>query len=177
MDAADKARRLEQELEDDPEDRDDVLLEAADAWRSAGDPNRAIQLLTEAIGGENTDRARVVLAEVLFGLGREDEARAQLDALRKSWPESADLLDEVAMLLDHRGELEEALTWYELALARLEDDDERATSYISVGRRRVRRKLGLPEDDLDAAVEHLERQMDDFVRKAIAKVARPDQPR
>jgi tetratricopeptide (TPR) repeat protein len=135
-----------------------------------------MELLTEAIGGESTNSARVALAEVLFGLNRVDEARVELDALRKSWPDSPDLLDDVATLLERRGELEEALTWYNLAIARLEDDDERADSYISVGRRRVRRKLGLPEDDLDAAVEHLERHLEETVRQVKAKMAAPPDP-
>jgi tetratricopeptide (TPR) repeat protein len=176
MDAADEARRLEQELEDDPEDRDDVLLEAADAWRRAGNPGRAIKLLDEAIGGENTDRARVALAEILFRLGREDEARAQLDALRKSWPESPEVLDAVAFLLEKRGELEEALVWYDLAIARLDPDDR--ADVIAADRRGVRQRLGLPEDELDVEVEPLARRLEEALQRGLAEInARRDPPR
>jgi tetratricopeptide (TPR) repeat protein len=175
MDAAEKARRREAELEDDPEDRDDLLLDAAAAWRLAGNLSRAIKLLDEAIGGENTDRARVALAEILFRLDREDEARAQLDALRKSWPESPDVLGDVAFLLEKRGELEEALVWYDLAIAR-RDPEERADA-IAAGRRGVRQKLGLPEDELDVEVEPLARRMEDALQQSLAKIVRPDQPR
>ncbi|MFC3893288.1 tetratricopeptide repeat protein [Lentzea rhizosphaerae] len=176
MDAADKARRLEQELEDDPEDRDDLLLEAADAWRWAGNPGRAIKLLDEAIGGENTDRARVALAEILFRLDREDEARAQLDALRKSWPESPEVLGDVAFLLEKRGELEEALVWYDLAVARQDPADQ--PDVITAGRREARQKLGLPEDELDVEAEPLARRMEEALQRSLAEInARRDQPR
>jgi tetratricopeptide (TPR) repeat protein len=176
MDAADEARRLEEELEDYPDDRDEVLLEAAKAWQRAGNHTRAIALLTEAAElGEDTGFARVSLAESLFAVDRADEARAQLDALRKSWPDSPEVLHDAALLMEKRGAPEEALTWYDLGVARL-DSDERTDSYLTVGRRRVRRALGLPEDDLDASVEHLERHMDDVVRKARAKMDSPPDP-
>lgn len=169
MDAADEARRLEEELEDEQEDRDDVLLEAAKAWQRAENHNRAIELLTEVVTfGEDTGSARVSLAESLFAVGRTDEARAQLDVLRKSWPESPDVLNDAAWLMERRGELEEALTWFDLAIARL-DTDEVAESYVTVGRRRVRRRLGLPPDELDKSVEHLDRDMDALVRQITAK--------
>ncbi|MCP2248285.1 tetratricopeptide repeat protein [Lentzea aerocolonigenes] len=177
MDAANEARRLEQELEDDPEDRDDVLLAAADAWRRAGNPGRAILLLDEAIGGENTDRARVAMAEILFRLGREDEARAQLDALRKSWPESSEVLHDVAFLLEKRGELEEALVWYDLAIARV-DPDDRADDVAAADRRGVRQKLGLPEDELDVEVEPLARRLEEALQRGLAEInARRHPPR
>ncbi len=177
MDAADEARILEEELEDDPEDRDDLLLEAARAWQRAGEHNRAIWLLREAVmaGGEVADAARVVLAGVLFDAGQDDEAWAELDALRKSWAESPQTLHDAALLMEKRGEPEKALIWYDLAVAR-EDPDELADSCIAVGRRQVRRKLGLPEDDQDAEVEPLERRLDDVLRQA-GITGPPDPPR
>ncbi|MFC5119802.1 hypothetical protein ACFPN7_38220 [Amycolatopsis halotolerans] len=49
-----------------------ILFEAAQAWRQAGDDDRAIALLTQAValGGAEGDNARAELAEVLFDLGR-----------------------------------------------------------------------------------------------------------
>jgi tetratricopeptide (TPR) repeat protein len=164
--AGDEARLLEEELEDFPEDRDELLLEAAKAWHRAGNHHRAIELLTEAtdLDGEDGSTAKVVLAEVLFELGRDDEARAQLDSLRKDWPDSPDPLHDAALLMRRRGEFDQALVWFDLAIARM-DDDEVADSYVTVGRRGVRRKLGLPPDDLDDSVAHLERHLDDVVRQ------------
>jgi tetratricopeptide (TPR) repeat protein len=166
MDAADEARLLEEELEENPDDRQDLLMGVAKAWREAGNHDRAIELLTEAaeLGVEDGDCPRVLLAEVLFEIGRDDEARAQLRALRKSWPDSPQPYDQAADLMRKRGEFAEALTWYDLAIARL-DADERADSYITVSRLRVRRRLGLPPDDLDTSVDHLDRHLDEIVRK------------
>jgi Flp pilus assembly protein TadD len=166
MDAADEARLLEEELEEYPDDREDLLMEVAKAWREAGNHGRAIELLTEAaeLGVEDGDCPRVLLAGVLFDAGRDDEARAALHALRKSWPDSPEPYHQAADLMRTRGEFSEALTWFDLAVARL-DADERAHSYITVGRRQVRRRLGLPPDDLDTSVEHLERHLDEAVRQ------------
>lgn len=164
--AGDEARLLEEELEDYPDERDEILLEAAEAWRRAGNHDRAIELLTEAtaLDGEDGSTAKVVLAEVLFERGRDDEARAQLDSLRKDWPDSPEPLHAAADLMRRRGEFDQALIWFDLAVARL-DADEVADSYVTVGRRGVRRKLGLPPDDLDDSVEHLDRHLDDVVRR------------
>ena len=75
----------------------------------------------------------------------------------------------------NRSEFEEALNWYDLAIAR-QDPDERSDNFAAVNRRMVRRKLGLPPDDLDASVEHLERHLDDIVRQVRAKPAAPPDP-
>jgi hypothetical protein len=172
MDAADEARLLEEDLEDcSPDERGDFLMEAAAAWRRAGNHERAIQLLTEAVefGAEGHDSPAVVLAEVLFGLGRDDEARAALRDLRKTWPDSPEPYDQAGDLMRKRGELEEALNWYDLAVARL-DPDEQDDSYVTVHRYEVRRTLGLPPDDLDEAIEPLARRMDALVWKALARI-------
>jgi thioredoxin-like negative regulator of GroEL len=78
------ARQLESDLEEYPDERGEILLEAGDAWHRAGHSQRAIALLTEAValGGEDGGNARVALADVLFDIGRDEEARAQLGALR-----------------------------------------------------------------------------------------------
>lgn len=166
MDAADEARLLEEELEENPNDREALLLGVAKAWREAGDHGRAIELLTEAVelDVEDGDCPRVLLAEVLFDAGRDDEARAQLHALRLSRPDSPEPYHQAADLMRKRGEFAEALTWFDLAVARL-DPDERARSYLTVGRLQVRRRLGLPPDDLDTSVAHLDRHLDEVVRK------------
>lgn len=166
MDAANEARLLEEELEENPHDREALLIGVAKAWREAGNHDRAIELLTEAVelDVEDSDCPRVLLAEVLFDLGRDGDARAQLHALRQSRPDSPEPYDQAADLLRKRGEFAEALAWFDLAVARL-DPDERAQSYLTVGRLQVRRRLGLPPDDLDTSVEHLDRHLDDIVRR------------
>jgi len=157
---AEFARQLESDLEEYPDERGEILLEAGDAWHRAGHPQRAIELLTEAValGGEDGGNARVGLAEVLFDLGQDEEARAQLDALRATRPSSPVPWHMAAELLEHRGELDQALTWFTAAVSRL-SDEEMATRHhwlsyansLLAGRRRVRRALGQPADDLDVA--------------------------
>ncbi|MFE3783864.1 hypothetical protein ACFXPA_37475 [Amycolatopsis sp. NPDC059090] len=65
--AAETAAQLEAELDKYPDEQGEILFEAARAWRQAGDDDRAVALLTQAValGGEEGGNARVELAEVL----------------------------------------------------------------------------------------------------------------
>ena len=177
--AADEARLLEEELDDDPDERGEILLEAAAAWRRAGNHDRSAELLTEAIalGEEHGSYAKIALADLLFELGRENEARAQLDSLRTDRPESPEPFHRAAVLMAERHELDQALAWFDLTITLL-DTDELAESYVTVGRRQVRRELGLAPDELDESVEHLDRDMDDLVRRLRSETTegRPIEP-
>lgn len=167
--AADTARELEAQLDDYPDERGEILVEAGESWHRAGEHDRAIELLTEsvALGGGDGGNARVGLADVLFDLGRTDEAQAQLDALRQDRPTSPTPCHGAAELLAERGELEPALTWFNIAISRLSDEEMAArheefgfASYANqllAGRRRVRRELGLPADELDGSVYEIDR--------------------
>lgn len=158
------AREVEAQVDDFPDERGDILLEAAELWHRAGDHERAIELLTEvvALGGEDGGCARVALADVLFDLDRGEEAHAQLDALRRERPSSPIPYYLAAELLESRDDLDEALTWVNMAVSRLTEQElaeQRgefgAFSYanaVLAGRRRIRTELGLPADELDEAV-------------------------
>lgn len=160
----DTATSLEAEALEYPEQRGEILLEAARAWSRAGRPERATGLISEVIdaGGEYACYARLQLAELLFGSGRNDEARAALTSLATD-PELHDgHCMMVAELLAEREELTESLRWYDRCLARLSaeriaavagPDGWLAMDVVSVrGRRDVRRRLGLPPDATDAIV-------------------------
>ncbi|MCG3749638.1 SEC-C metal-binding domain-containing protein [Amycolatopsis sp. Poz14] len=163
--AAETATQLEAELEKYPEERGEILLEAAQAWRQAGDDDRAIALLTQAVaaGGEDGGNARVELAEVLFDLDRAEEAQTCLDELRNEPLSSPVPYYLAAELLEHRGELQQALTWFDLAAARLSAPEPTGgnaefgffthANHILTARRRVRRALGLPPDEQDESVQ------------------------
>ncbi|WP_116199451.1 SEC-C domain-containing protein [Amycolatopsis circi] len=165
--AAAIAAQLEAELEQYPGERGQILLEAAQAWRQAGDDDRAVALLTQAValGGEEGGNARVNLAEVLFDLGRAEQAQTQLDELRCEQLSSPVPYHLAAELLEHLGELQQALTWFDLAVARLSKQElaDRNTEFgffshadnVVTGRRRVRHALGLPPDELDESVQGL----------------------
>lgn len=174
-DEAELARAFESDLEEYPDERGEILTEAAGAWRRAGNHDRAIELLTEAVslGGQDGGVARVELADLLFELGRDDEARAQLDALRKNRPNSAMPFHLAAELMEERGAYKEALTWFNFAVARLGSQELEAAhnrmSYagcVVAGRRGVRRELGLPPDQLDEVSDAQEH--DPFVSDELA---------
>lgn len=160
---ADIARELEADLDEYPDERGEILLEAAGSWQRAGEHGRAIELLNEAIatGGEDGQHARTALADVLFDLGRTDEARAQLDLLRADRPGVSPCVL-AGELLEEREDYQEALTWFNMAVCRL-DEAELASltepggwlSYAATvvkGRRRVREALSIPADELDESV-------------------------
>lgn len=186
--AAKTAAQLEAELEQYPEERGEILVEAAQAWRQAGADDRAVALLTQAValGGEEGDNARIDLAEVLFDLGQAEQAQAHLDELRHQRPSSPVPYHLAAELLEHRGELPQALAWFDLAVAQLTKEElaDRNTEFgffshannIVTGRRRVRQALGLPPDELDESVQGPSERAGDLVR-ASAQPAPPGEVR
>jgi hypothetical protein len=115
------------------------------SWQAAGD----------------ADHARVCLAESYFELGRDADALDQLERLRavtsSPWP-----CQMAGELLEERGELQEALAWFDLAVSLLSPDELAALgepggwlspgAIIAGGRRRIRQAMALPHDELDSAL-------------------------
>jgi tetratricopeptide (TPR) repeat protein len=162
--ATNEARALEAEALEYPDQRGEILLEAAGAWRRAGDRERSDALLVELIdaGGEDAGYARFERASALFADGRVDDARAELAALARD-PELHDgHCGLVAELLSGRGDHAEALRWYDRLVARLTPDRLEALTgpagWMSLdsvplrGRRHVREQLGLVPDATDEIV-------------------------
>lgn len=159
--AVDEAVALEAEVEQYPDQRGEILLEAADAWRRAGRFDRAADLLGRLIvdGGEDGCYAMVQLAEVRFEQGDVDAANAVLDGLARNPATTDGHCTLVAELLAERGDLRGALRWYDRAVARLSAEELRAlggpdgwmqmSSVMLRGRRDVRRQLGLAPDVTD----------------------------
>jgi tetratricopeptide (TPR) repeat protein len=157
----DEAVALEAEAEEYPEQRGEILVEAAAAWRRAGRADRAHELLTAlaAQGGDDGCHARFELAEDYFEDGAEAEAHAELTRLSREAVLHDGHCTMVAELLAERGDLEGALQWYDRAVARLAPEEVEAlggpdgwaqlSSVMARGRREVRRQLGLPADALD----------------------------
>ena len=174
--AADIATELETELELYPDEQGQILIEAAHAWHQTGDHDRAIALLTQAValGGEDGGEARVALADVLFDLDRVEAAQAQLDELRQQRPSSPTPFHLAGELLEDRGEHQQALAWFNMAVARLTEQEmaDRDTEFgflsyannVVAGRRRVRHALGIPPDELDTSVQTPSEQAEDLAR-------------
>jgi hypothetical protein len=159
------ARELEVEAEQYPEERGEILLEAAGAWRRAGDHARARVLLDElvAAGGEDGCYARVELAEQRLDHDRPDEALALLAELTRDPALHDGHCLSAAELLAGHGHPREALRWYDRLVARLTperiDAVRGADGWLALdsvalrGRREVRRALGLPPDATDEMVQ------------------------
>ncbi|MCE3550178.1 SEC-C domain-containing protein [Pseudonocardia sp. RS11V-5] len=166
--AADVARKEAEELEaqvaEYPDDRAEILREAAYAWLDAGEVARAEQILRELVteGGEDGCWARTDLIEVLYTDGREKTAEAELDALARHPELDRGHCAVTAERLAERGFLTRALAWYDRFVARLSSDDLDALrgpkGWMSLeaptlrGRRQVREELGLPPDATDELV-------------------------
>lgn len=157
----DEAAAIEAEAGEYPDERGEILLEAAGAWRRAGQPERANALLTRLIadGGEAGCYALVQLAEAQFADGVVDEAYAGLDRLSRDASLHDGHCTLVAELLAERGDLPGALRWYDRAVARLSSAELEAlkhpdgwmqmSSVLVRGRLDVRRRLGLTPDATD----------------------------
>ncbi|MGI5213561.1 SEC-C domain-containing protein [Plantactinospora sp. CA-290183] len=159
--AMNEAEALEAEVEEYPDERGEILLEAAKAWREAGRPDRADAALGRLIvdGGEDGCYARMQLAEDRFTEGAAAEAYAELDRLARDAALHDGHCGLVAELLAEREDLEGALRWYDRAVVRLSADEleelGRPDGWLRVslttlrGRMHVRQQLGLPPDATD----------------------------
>lgn len=164
--------KLAEELEADaltyPEERGEILLEAADAWQRAGERERAGELLNQLVaqGGEYGCDARVQLADLHLRAGDTEPAKAQLAALAKDPALGERQCELAAELLAEHGDLVQAGRWYDRAAARLSDEQldalRRRDKWLTIGttimlrgRQRVRQQLGQAPDMLDELVPEL----------------------
>ncbi|CRK60064.1 hypothetical protein [Alloactinosynnema sp. L-07] len=167
------AKQLEAQIAREPDRRGELLVEAGEHWHRAGATNRAIELLMEAaaLGGDDAGYARVTMADVFFDLEWLPEAHAQLEALCRELPSAPGPFELAGELMEERGELQWALRMFEMALARLDEEEMELLHEPSDGlcyahmlisaRRRVRRAIGLPADDLDRSIPERPRRRND----------------
>ena len=162
-----RAEQLEADALAYPDERDEILLEAAEAWQRAR-PDRARAILAELIerGGEYACDARIQLADLHMEAGDTDLAQAELAILAKDPALTERHCEIAAELLAAHGDLTEAARWYDRAAAHLTDDQLNALrhrdGWLSIGttitlrnRQRIRRQLGRAPDMLDALVPEL----------------------
>jgi hypothetical protein len=183
-----QARRLAEELEQDatahPDEREEILLDAAGQWSFAGETERALRLYEDLAATAAEQYAQWAISgkiEVLERLGRRAAADAEIERLRRSraHPGPAGL---VAEILEERGDLEEALTWFNIACRDLladdgeieEIDQPALMSRLELqGRLRVREALGLPPDPLDERTREVHEQFVETIENAAAHVEGP----
>ncbi|WP_019632036.1 tetratricopeptide repeat protein [Actinomadura atramentaria] len=149
--------------------RANVLLRAGEQWQHAGDHEAAAALYRAALedGGETYGDPRAYLADALFKLGRDADARALVARIDADAPRDPEVYRAVAEVLYEQGDAAGCHEWATrgadvvLAVrgsggaaedAALAEDSLEALLRL---RYRARVDLGRPEDDYDAMLDDL----------------------
>lgn len=133
-----------------------ILVLAAEEWRQAGQPARALECFQRALedGGEVGVDPRAGIADTLFELDRPDEARELVDSIKAEGRVDPMTALHVAETLLAYGDLNGAHDWAtEGVLAGGAHDAHDTRDALLRTRYRIRVDLGLPEDDLDALLD------------------------
>lgn len=169
-----------------PDDREELLREAADAWRSAGEHDRALALYRrlldpEAGGCEEPDVVDAWRVDTLWEAGREEEARAAAAAFRARHTGDAAAWSIVAGVFEYAEETATAAEWYTSGVTHAlgagasvtadlvaASGDSFGLEELLIGRHRVRRLLGEPHDDWDDVADELhERRASSLLGRAL----------
>lgn len=163
-DPAAVAAESEQLAQQYPQEREELLMEAAGEWAAAGNHQRALALYEELLGGECADAHLIESYRVneLWQLGRIDEAREAARQLRAQHPKDGGAWNTVAETLECAGEHGEAAEWFTAGISHLLVPTEPLTvesveagpagfdvAMLLIGRHRVRRLLAQPHDTMD----------------------------
>ncbi|ROO82958.1 SEC-C motif-containing protein [Actinocorallia herbida] len=165
-----EALALEKDALKWPDQRAEILMEAARAWADAGESARALEIydgLAASADEEDAQFARTARIELLAELGRPEEAEAELARLSAAGPLPGPATL-AAEWLESQGRPAEALTWFNMACREVLALDEDALADVDVfsgfelvGRARVRAALGLPPDTADLAVSRNRARLND----------------
>jgi hypothetical protein len=171
---AEVAEECEQLAERHPEDREELLLEAADAWNEAGEYDSALALYERLLdsGGdraaEEPDLVDSYRISTLWDAGRDEEARAAAAAFRRRHPRHAGAWNFVAEAFETQDGTAAAAEWYTAGVTHALGAGSAVTvdvveahvqgfdvETLLIGRHRVRRLLGEPHDDWDDVADAL----------------------
>lgn len=143
---------------EDPHEEDqawvgDILLRAAFQFSEAGDVEGALaQALRASDAGISAGAdPRAFATELLFMLGRPEDARATSEDLRRSRPVDPETYWTMATIWEAHDDPKQALAWSNRGIALVEDTDGPPADLglLCAGRWRVRQSLGLEPDELD----------------------------
>lgn len=167
--AARRARDREHLAAQRPEERTELLLEAAGDWHVAGDLDRADRLYRELISedGGTADEVRAHYVGFLVDIGQEEQARTVLDELWERRPDDPWCYEIAGEALEAVGDTESALRWFTEGVLRCYPGEltvERVGRNpglldLLAGRARVRRATGLPADEWDVLEEQGREEM------------------
>ncbi|MBZ3902787.1 SEC-C domain-containing protein [Streptomyces griseiscabiei] len=159
-----------------PEEREELLREAAEAWLDAGEHERAValyeRLLDPASGGcREPDIVDAWRINALWEAGKEDVARAAAAAFRARHPRDPAAWSIVAEVFEAGGETAKAAEWFTSGVTHAlgvgatvtadvvaDSPDSFGLEELVIGRHRVRRLLGEPHDDWDHLADALHEQ-------------------
>ncbi len=131
-----------------------ILVLAAEEWRQAGQPARALECFQRALddGGEVSVDPRAGIADTLFELDRPAEARELVDCIKADGGVDPSTALHVAETLLAYGDLGAAHEWATEGIRAGEGGGGIRDALLRT-RYRIRVDLGLPEDDLDALLD------------------------
>lgn len=131
-----------------------LLTLAAEEWRQAERPLRALDCLQRAVddGGEVSVDPRAGIADILFELGRPDEAREMIKAIGAEEPVASGTSLSITETLVAYVDLPTALEWATRGAQSAAPGSAEHTALLRA-RYRIRVDLGLPEDDLDQLLD------------------------
>ncbi len=165
-----QAEELEALARKYPQDREEILVEAAGCWVDAGQHDRALGLYQQLLdaGCEEPDLIEAYRINTLWEAGRTDEARDAAAQLRRRHPTDAGAWNFVAETFETADELHDAADWFTAGLTHLlgpatpltrtaveRAPDPDGIEMLAIGRHRVRRRLTQPHDDLDHLADEL----------------------
>ncbi len=164
--AIERAEALEADAENSGERTDD-LVEAADYWRTAHEPERERAALLAAIDadtGESLFDPRATYAEMLMRLGERAEADRLLNELMGDLNSREHTYIAASGAYQHAGDTATALRWLHIGITRLIPDATDPETELAVNddgvellriRREIRTDLGQPPDELDHALDRI----------------------
>jgi hypothetical protein len=153
-----------------PQDREEILIEAAGCWGEAGQYERALALYQQLLetGGEEPHLIEAYRISTLWDAGRVDQAREAALRLRHAHPTHAGAWNLIAETFETAGELQGAAEWFTAGLTHLlgpatplvrtaveNAPDSSGIEMLVIGRHRVRRLLSQPHDNADHLADEL----------------------
>jgi tetratricopeptide (TPR) repeat protein len=131
-----------------------LLALAAEEWRQAGQPLRALDCYHRAVedGGEVSVDPRAGIADLLFELGRPDEAQEMIKTIGAEGEVSPSTALSITETLVAYADLPAALEWATQGARRAAPGSAEHSALLRA-RYRIRIDLGLPEDDLDRLLD------------------------
>jgi tetratricopeptide (TPR) repeat protein len=175
--SSEEIRRFEEQFRQNPDSL--VFARLADAYRKAGDPQRALSLLDEEISRhDDYASAHIVRARALEDLKRPDEAVVAYRRVLDLDGQNLVALRGLGVLASERGDLVEARHWYELLTQVDPLNLEGAEMLREVEEKLLSHPSGEPaaaEEELPAPEEPLVVRDDEIAEEPAAEPLEPEE--